>query len=183
MGVSFSVPVGVVIAHERIGDPWREYGWRPVSVFLHAPDITEWRELRRGPDFTHYHAATLPLELHHKETPAYKLNLEDEAPSVYIVLREDPQSSAPTPVTVQLVTASPYEAQAYGEAETDSIGRVPMPDALIEELRAFVAEHHREEPFVKRQRDKAHREELHQFGQEPIFVLRERQRRSPGEGR
>ena len=49
-----------------------------------------------------------------------------------------------------------------------------MPDALIELLEAFVAEHHVEEPFVKRQRQKHHRAEEHKFGQEPIEVLRQR---------
>jgi hypothetical protein len=39
----------------------------------------------------------------------------------------------------------------------------------------FVAEHHTEEPFVKRQRRKHHQAEEHKFGQEPIEVLRKRQ--------
>ena len=49
-----------------------------------------------------------------------------------------------------------------------------MPRPLIELLEAFVAEHHVEEPFVKRQREADHRAEEHKFGQEPIEVLRQR---------
>src|SRR5262245_23139054 len=71
-----SIPLGVVIAHERIDHPWQEYAWRPVSVFLNAPEIGDWRELRRDATATHYHAATLPLELHPKETIGYVANLD-----------------------------------------------------------------------------------------------------------
>ena len=51
---------------------------------------------------------------------------------------------------------------------------VAMPQPLLELLEAFVAEHHVEEPFVKRQRQKHHQAEEHKFGQEPIEVLRKR---------
>jgi hypothetical protein len=40
-------------------------------------------------------------------------------------------------------------------------------------VQAFVDEHHVEEPFVKRQRQRFD-DEGEKFGQEPIFVLRER---------
>ena len=51
-----------------------------------------------------------------------------------------------------------------------------MPQLLIELVREFVDAHHVDERFVKRQRQKFEIEEEHRFGQEPIFVLRERMR-------
>ena len=172
-----SVSLGVVIAREKIDHPWQEYAWRPVSVFLGAPEIAEWRELRRDATSIHYHAATLSLELHPKETIGYVANLEAGEPLVYVVLREGGDSGKP--IDVAVVTASPYDAEVYGYDGSEIVGTVAMPAPLIELLEAFVAEHHVEEPFVKRQRQKHHRAEEHKFGQEPIEVLRKRQ---PGAG-
>jgi Protein of unknown function (DUF3305) len=172
-----SVSLGVVIAREKIDHPWQEYAWRPVSVFLGAPEIGEWRELRRDATSVHYHAATLSLELHPKETIGYVANLDAGAPLVYVVLREGGDSGKP--IDVAVVTASPYDAEVYGYDSSEIVGTVAMPAPLIELLEAFVAEHHVEEPFVKRQRQKHHRAEEHKFGQEPIAELRQRKGR-PG---
>jgi hypothetical protein len=172
-----SIPLGVVIARERIDHPWQEYAWRPASVFLNAPEVPQWRELRRDAASVHYHAATLPLELHPKDTAGYRANLDEETPSVYVVLREG--GAGDTAVHVALITASPHEAEAYGQVSEEIVGAVAMPEALVELLEAFVAEHHVEEPFIKRQRQKHHRAEDHKFGQEPIAELR---RRQPGAG-
>jgi hypothetical protein len=75
---------------------------------------------------------------------------------------------------VAVVTASPYDAEVYGYDGSEIVGTVAMPAPLIELLEAFVAEHHVEEPFVKRQRQRHHRAEEHKFGQEPIAELRQR---------
>ncbi|MCL4765229.1 MAG: DUF3305 domain-containing protein [Hyphomicrobiaceae bacterium] len=176
MSSSISIPVGVVIARESIDHPWQDCVWRPIGVFLNAPEIEEWRELRRDETSVQYHAATLPLELHRKETPAYQVNLETGAPAVYVVLRNDPGAASEWPVSVHLVTASPHDAQAYGESGIETIELVPMPGPLVELVREFVEVHHVEEPFVKRQRQKYAIEAEHRFGQEPIFVLREKMR-------
>jgi hypothetical protein len=168
-----SIPLGVVIARERIDHPWQEYAWRPASVFLNAPEAAEWRELRRDEASVHYHAATLPLELHPKDTAGYRANLDEETPSVYVVLREGGAGDAA--VHVALITASPHEAEAYGHGSEEIVGAVAMPEPLVELVTAFVAEHHVEEPFIKRQRQKHHKAEDHKFGQEPIAELRRRQ--------
>jgi hypothetical protein len=174
-----SIPLGVVIARDKIDHPWQEYAWRPVSVFLNAPEAGEWRELRREEKSVHYHAATLPLELHAKETIGYRANLETGDPLVYVVLRA--ASDAARPIEVAAITASPYDAQVYGyDMDGEIVGSVAMPDALIELLEAFVAEHHVEERFVKRQREKHHRAEEHKFGQEPLDVLRRRRGMAEG---
>jgi Protein of unknown function (DUF3305) len=182
MGASITIPVGVVVAREKIDDPWQEYRWRPVSVFLNAPEVGEWRELRRGDEFVQYHAATLPLELHRKETGAYRTNLASGEPAIYVVLREDPGAASNWQVTVHVITASPFEAQAYGESGLEIIERVPMPEPLIDLLEDFIAVHHVDEPFVKRQRQKERAAEEHKFGQEPIFILRKRMHAKQGGG-
>lgn len=169
-----SISLGIVMAKERVESAWESHIWRADSVFLHAPEIQAWRELARDANSTYYHAATLPLELHHKDTMGYVANLQDGEPSVYVVWRQDPFSSSDDPVDVVLVLASPHEAEAYGQVEEEKVGAVPMPGPLLALVEAFIAEHHVEEAFVKRQRQRHHREEEHTFGQEPIHELRRR---------
>ena len=151
----------------QIDHPWQEYAWRPVSVFLNAPEVGEWRELRRDATSTHYHAATLPLELHPKETIGYR-GQPRRRQAAGLRRAAARRRQRPSPSRSALVTASPYDAEVYGyDVATRSSGRCHA-RAADRAVEAFVAEHHVEEPFVKRQRQKHHREEEHKFGQEPI---------------
>lgn len=138
MSVAMSVPIGVIVARERSSDPWHEYRWRPVSIFMDPPEDVSWREVERGRGVIHYHAATMPLMLNNREKIAYRVNLANGVPSVYVVLREATGVAGAMPVSVAHVTASPFEIQAYGDSGTDSVNRVPMPDPLVQLLRAFV---------------------------------------------
>lgn len=174
MPIEITVPLGVVVARERIDHPWQEYRWRAVSVFLDAPEKADWRELVREAGMTQYHAATVPLVLHRRETMSYHVNLANGEPSIYVVLREESDPQFGRPVSVHAVTASPFEAQVHSDMAFDAVDRVGMPERLVSLVAAFVDEHHVEERFVKRQRQPHVKEEEHLFGQEPIFVLRER---------
>ena len=169
-----SIPLGVIIAREKISNPWQDYRWRPVSVFFDAPTTPEWTELRKGPGFVHYHAATLILTLHRKETMAYRVNLANGEPSIYVVLRDDGEDSEGRPIDVHLLTASPFEAQSHGDLGFDFVEAVPMPDRLVGIVENYITVHHTDESFYKRKRDRASRPEDHKFGQEPLIVLRER---------
>ena len=55
---------------------------------------------------------------------------------------------------VLLATASPYETQDYLDSGEELVELVPMPEGLVALIRDFVAEHHHEEEFVKRRRDR-----------------------------
>jgi len=175
MSIEQAVPLGVVIAREKIDHPWQEYRWRAVSVFLDAPETANWRMLLNEPAMTQYHAATLPLVLHRRESMAYRVNLANGEPSIYVVLREESDPESDFPVGVHGITASPFEAQTHGEFAFDSVDRVAMPERLVDIVQSFVAEHPVDDAFVKRKRQPhAPKEEEHRFGQEPIVVLRER---------
>lgn len=142
MSIAISLPIGVIVARERSSDPWQEYRWRPVRVFMNAPDSAGWKEVERGRDIVHYHAATLPLVLTDREKIAYRVNLANGVPSVYVTLRETIKSGSAIPVGVEHITASPFEIQAVGQdfevGLTDFVERVPMPDDLVHVLQAFV---------------------------------------------
>lgn len=181
MSHMISMPVGVVIAREEIDSPWQDYTWRPVSIIPGAPQFTPWKELMRGEGWVHYHAATLPLELHRKETQAYKENLESGEPSLYVVLSEDDDAESSHPFEVHLVTASPFEAQDYLDSGEEVVEPVAMSNTLISWVRAFVETHHVEEKFRKRRRDEVKLED-HKFGQEPIFEIRDKLNGRKGDG-
>lgn len=174
MGHAVTIDIGVILAREPLDNPWQDHRWRAVDVILDAAPVSQWREHGRLGDTVLYHAATLPLALHRKETAAYIVNLETGEPAVWIVLRQDP--AAAEPVQVHAVSASPHDVQAYGESETETVTSVPMPEPLQRLVEHFIAGHHVAEPFVKRQRQRHHVPEEEKFGQEPIFTRPARKR-------
>ncbi len=169
MGHTLTIQVGVIVAKEVLDNPWQDHRWRAVDVILDAPAIDDWREVGRDGETIFYHAATLPVELHRKETPGYRVNLETGEPAVWIVLRQDPAAEAGRPIVVHAVSASPHDVQAYGESEVETINSVPMPAPMRALVEHFIALHHVEEPFFKRQRQRHHQPEDEKFGQQPIF--------------
>lgn len=148
-----TIPLGVVIRRLPGVTRWAKWSWRVVAVLPGAPDA-DWVELRREGDSVEYHAATVAMELWRTDTEAYQTALNTDTPSVYVVLRQDPEADEGRDLTVHLVTASPYDAQDYTDSGEEIVERVPMPPQLIAFIRDFIATHHKDEPFVKRRRDK-----------------------------
>lgn len=143
------ISLGVVIRRSPGATRWARWAWKVVAV-LPGAGPADWKELRRDGDTVEYHAATVPLELWASDVEAYLTGLETRSPSVYVVLRESEDS----PREVTLATASPFEAQDYMDSGEEVVEQVAMPRQLAEAVREFVRTHHREEPFVKRRRDK-----------------------------
>jgi len=83
---------------------------------------------------------------------------------VWIALRA---SSGDPPYKIAAVTADPAEGEGMTETATDLVDQVPMPKAIQDLLAAFVEEHHVEEKFVKRKRDRADPEALARRG--PLY--------------
>lgn len=147
-----TLPLGVVIRKRPGATRWAAWSWQAVSV-LPGAGPAEWRELRSEGDVVEYHAATLPLTLYSSDTEAYLTGLSDTPPAIYVVLRagENPQA----PYDVLLVTASPFEGQDYADNGEDVVEKVAMPSGLIAWIEEFIEDHHEEEVFIKRRRDKA----------------------------
>ncbi|MCP4329951.1 MAG: DUF3305 domain-containing protein [Alphaproteobacteria bacterium] len=146
-----SMPIGIVVERRELNNRWQKYAWRPVAIIPGAPESEYWKRLRKGDGWAHYHAATLPLELHRRETEAYKVALSANPPSVYVVMREALEE-AEHDFFPFLVTASPYEAQDYLDSGEDIVEGVPMDRGLVAWVQAFVDRHHVDQPFHKRKR-------------------------------
>lgn len=168
------ISLGIIVEKRKSTHPWGDWIWKPVAVFMNAPEEASWSELIRGEDYIRYHAATLPLTLHRKETEALRLNLMLDEPELYVVLQENSDLSSDFPYVPHVVTASSYHAQDFHDAGDDIIEKVAMPDGVAALIQAFVEEHHEEQEFKKRRRDKLDVEEQ-KFGKVPIFTPRTKQ--------
>ena len=147
------IPLGVVIRKAPGVTRWAKWAWKAVAVLPGAGDAV-WKVLRHEGEAVEYHAATRPLELYVSDTEAYVHELGTQVPSIYVILRSSATGSE-HPYDVALVTASPYEAQDYADSGEEIVEKVPMPQGVLDWVRAFVAQHHQEEEFIKRRRNRA----------------------------
>lgn len=129
---------------------WAKHVWKAIAVLPGAPEAS-WKVLRTEGDAVEYHAATVNLELHRTDTDAYLSGLAARDPAIYVIMRPALDDK---PLDIVLATASPYEAQDYADTGEELVEKVPMPDGLIALIRDFIDEHHEEEVFIKRRRDK-----------------------------
>jgi hypothetical protein len=153
-----TLPIGVVVEKRRIDHPWQPFRWLPTAVFAGASPRDprgEWVVLRQGEDFIQYHAGTLSLELFRKETEAYKVNLSQTPPRIFVVLRQGEDVDAAHPVMPSFLTASPYEAQDFLDSGDEIVEGVEMPPDVMAFVQDFVDRHHVDEPFYKRKRKRA----------------------------
>lgn len=146
-----TIRVGVVLERRRIGHPWQEFAWRPVSVFVGAPPVEAPRLLLEGDGWAQFHAATLAIDLFRSDTAGYQVNLSQTPPKVWVVLRPV-EGGEPGAIEPFHVTACPVDAEGYLISGTETVEAVPMPDAVLALVRDYVAAYHVEVPFEKRQR-------------------------------
>jgi hypothetical protein len=146
------IPVGVVVERRKATSTWIDHVWRPLSVLPGEPATPPWSLLSEDGPAAVFFAGDASIELYRTDTSHYRDNLATGAPLVWVVLR--PTGHEP-PFEIATVTANPAEGEAYTGPGTDLVDSVPMPDAVREIVTAFVAEHHVEQPFFKRERKRA----------------------------
>lgn len=144
------IAVGVVVERRKARSAWSDFLWRPVMALVGGASAAHWTPLGMEAETTLFYAGEAMVELHRTETSNYRENLASGAPALWIVLR--PTASEP-PYELLAVTADPAEGEAFTEAGTQLVEQVPMPPRIAEVIAEFIARHHVERPFVKRQRD------------------------------
>ena len=153
------MPVAIVIEKRKTNHPWQDYDWQPIGVLAHvAPE--RWKLLTEGDGWAQYQAGTLPIELHRGETEGYLVNLSQEPPVVFIVLRPGEEADE-MDVEPFLATVCPYEAMSYEEGGDDDamVVGVPMPPEVTAWVAEFVERYHVDVPFKKR-RNRRHDDEI-----------------------
>ena len=151
------IPVGVVVERRRAESPWIDFVWRGIGVLPDEPEMTPWTVLREQEGTTLFYAGSAMVDLYRSEAARYRDNLATGAPSMWIVLTP---SEGALPYTVSAVTADPAEGEAFTETGANLVEAVPMPEVLHQAIERFIAEHHVEAEFVKRERRRADPEAL-----------------------
>jgi hypothetical protein len=144
-----SITVGVVVERRKAISAWVDFLWRPVSVFVGSPSAAPWTPLAAEAETTLFFAGEAVIELHRTETINYRDNLASGAPALWVALQ--PVASE-RPYEILAVTADPAEGEALTDAGNNLVEAVPMPPEIAEVVVRFIAEHHVERPFLKRQR-------------------------------
>lgn len=160
------IPVGIVVERLKAGSPWADFIWRSAAVLPDEPETKPWTILREQDGTTLFYAGSATVDLYVSETPRYRDNLASGTPSIWVVMSP---SEGPWPYTIAAATADPAEGEGFTEAADNLVEAVPMPEAVREVIESFVAEHHVEREFVKRERRRADPEALarrqHEGGQ------------------
>ena len=155
------IAVGIVVERYKAQSPWTDFTWRAVTALPGLPDATPWTTLAEEGDKTTFYAGAAEIELYRTETANYRDNLDTGAPTLWVALR--PTGAEPS-YELFGVTADPAEGEAWTQSGTDFVDTVPMPEPVRAMIAAFVAEHHVEQPFHKRERDRADPEALARRG-------------------
>ena len=151
------IPVGVVVERRKAHSLWAEFLWRPVCVLVGKASAAPWTPIAADGEAATFYAGEAVIELYRSETANYRDNLASGSPSVWVVLR--PVASEPA-FEIVTVTADPSEGEAMTDAGSDLVEIVTMPAAIIEQIGSFIAEHHVERPFAKREREKTASKEI-----------------------
>jgi hypothetical protein len=146
------IPVGVLVERSKGASQWVDFLWRPVGVLTGVPETPEWTKLSDDGERAQFYAGAADIELHRSETTNYRDNLASGEPHLWVVLRA---REGDPPYALFTVTADPAEGEAMTEAGNDLVEAVPMPVLVEEAIADFIAEHHVERTFIKRQRDRA----------------------------
>jgi hypothetical protein len=151
------VAVGVVVERRKSSNRWVDFVWQAVAVLAGEPDAAPWTILAAENDRTTFYAGASEIALYRTETAQYRDNLVSRMPALWVALR--PTGVEPA-FDIVAVTADPAEGESFTQAGDDLVEMVAMPNQVRDIVAAFVAEHHVERPFVKRQRDRADPEAL-----------------------
>jgi hypothetical protein len=148
--------VGIVVERRKASSQWIDYVWRPVAALGGVPQTEPWTILSEDGDVTMFYAGAAEIEFFRSATSNYRDNLAGDQ-ALWVALR--PTETDP-PYTLLAATADPSEGEGYAAAGTDLVEMVPLLDNLRDALIDFVAEHHVEQAFIKRERDRADPEAL-----------------------
>ena len=145
-----TIAVGVIVARRKAQSQWIDFTWKPVAVLVGLPEASPWTLLSQEDEEATFYAGPAGISLYRTETGNYRDNLASGAAKLWVALR--PTGGEP-PYALFAVTADPAEGEAWTETGSDLVDTVAMPAPVQAQIARFVAEHHVERPFYKRQRD------------------------------
>ena len=145
-----SIPVGVIAERRKAQSPWGDDLYRAVSVLHGVPAADPGTQISSEEGVITFYAGNAAIELHRTDTAGYRDNLASGSPLLWVVLR-----SSQSGLDLQLVTADPAEGEALTGSGNVLVESVPMPSSIRQIVEEFIAKHHVEQPFYKRERSKS----------------------------
>ncbi len=184
--------VAVVMRREPVAGPqarWMPWRWVLADVLPQAelglPDddtTAQHIEDTQAPEVqgvAHWVFPGLVIELFRDDAEGLFLNLSTERPAVWVMWRPDESGTPEALPAPQIVTLSYTDAGRWLDAQ-ERVDQVPAPAAMVEWLRAFVAEHYQPEA-KRRKRPESFRSLTDRFGN-PASVSTEKRRGGGGGG-
>lgn len=148
---TLELPVAVLAECRPGVTPWAGRVWRPLAVLEEAPPLPPWTRLREEGGREVFFAGPATVRLHRTDTPNYKDNLEAAEPRIWVLLRPAPEGESAELVAV---TVDPGEAEIFTGNPHDVLEALPLPPGIAAILATFVRQHHVEQVFHKRRRDR-----------------------------
>ena len=147
-----TITVGVVVERSKGASPWTDYLWRPATAFGGAPSAPAWTKLSDDGERATFFVGTTDIELYRSEAGNYRENLVVEQPLLWVALRS---TAGDPPYMLVGATVDPAEGESWVALGADLVDSVLMPGAVEAAVADFVSEHFVEQPFHKRERDRA----------------------------
>jgi len=147
------INVEIVMERVPLASRWASEAWLPCAVTTVADDAVATADAPPEPDATgtRWRFRGHTLELHPTEAEGYFLNLTSPAPCIFVMWRQDDEG--------ELRLARPVLATlSYNQAGRlldggERVDPVPLPDAIADWMRPFVATHYKPEPRRKVKRN------------------------------
>ena len=139
------IRLAVIVRSRKPATRWGVRGFAPLAVALDAPDAAPGERIGPAGDDEIWFAGWRDLSLHSGETGHYRDNLASGRPAVWAALKKGG-------LEIAAVTVDPYEGEALAGDEGLVVEATPMPGAVADLLRGFIALHHVEQVFEKRKR-------------------------------
>ena len=143
--------VDVVMERLRLANRWVDETWRPAAVEIREPtgdDLVEC--LVDDGAIARWRIGPAMIELHPVEAEGYFLNLTSPAPCVFVMWRLYEEL---TPTARPVIVTVSYNEAARLLDGGERVDNVPMPDAILQPMKRFVAEHYKPEPRRKVRRN------------------------------
>ena len=163
-----SVQVAVVMRRERltgVASRWQPWCWVLADVVAHEDGFgTAARLLYKDDNEERWLHPGYTVELFRDDAEGYSLNASTEAPGWFVLWRmeEEPQLADEPIARPEMVSLSYYDAGRWLDAQ-ETVEQVPAPAPVVAWLRAFVQEHHVDEP-KRRKRPESFRSLTDRFG-------------------
>ncbi|GAA4330498.1 DUF3305 domain-containing protein [Variovorax defluvii] len=177
--------VAVVMRRERLHGPsshWQPWRWTLEDVVPDEPAFgSAPRLLQDDEEVQRWLHPGFRVELFRDDTDGYRLNATTPAPGWFVLWRmEEEAGIAPEPIARPVVVSLSYsEAGRWLDAQ-ENVDQVPAPPEVVQWLRAYVDEHHVDEPR-RRKRPESFKPLVDRFGNAASVSTEKKRGRGAGD--